>query len=527
MIGRMRARGATRAAGVRAAALAVASILAACGGAERPGTPPRHVLLVTVDTLRADHLSIFGYPRLTTWIQKRPDQVARGEDLSIDDLAKRGVTFTSCFAPRGQTTPSIATLMTGRPPLEHGVLVNGQILDQGATTLAEMFQARGFRTAGFTSNALLVRGSGIEQGFEHFVHAGQGMPMSQAERDLEMVRAAVTWMGQVDYESESAFVWLHFMGPHMPYDPEPLGETNFARTFSDPGYEGEADGSREFLDGAYEAGRPLGPLDIEHVRALYDGEIARVNALFERFLASYSGVFDGPERVNRLDDTVLVFASDHGEELYQRNGYWAHSKSVYDSVLHVPLFLTHPNSLTGERLLGETVELQDVLPTLAEWFDLEVPDGVRGRSLLALTDSYVEKPWDARPAFGSWRDQIFTARTPEWRFVWNGRGVVPNDPPAGVYEIPRVALYDERADPQERRNVIAEHPEVADALARELQAWLDGIEVGRRFGAPHGEVQLTADQLQALRDQGYGEPPEDDWEQALPTVHDGRGIVVD
>ncbi|MHC4377683.1 MAG: sulfatase-like hydrolase/transferase, partial [Planctomycetota bacterium] len=145
--------------------------LAACGDdSERPGKPPRDALILTVDTLRADHLSFYGYPLSTS-----RGRVRRGEDApgatpvyDLDRLAETGVVFERAFAPRGQTFPSVATLMTGRPPLEHGALRNGRQLPGSEVNLAEVFREAGFATGAFVTNQLLAPASGIAEGFEAF-----------------------------------------------------------------------------------------------------------------------------------------------------------------------------------------------------------------------------------------------------------------------------------------------------------------------------------------------------------------------
>lgn len=459
-------------------ALVLASALVGCGAKARPGTPPKHVLLITVDTLRADHLSAWMYGRPTTLLPVSEAERQRGADLCIDTLAAEGVMFQSAFTPRGMTTPAVASLMTGLTPLEHGLLDNGQVLSEDFGTVAETFAAAGFDTAAFTANALLVPPSGLAQGFGTFES------FNGPDRDIEVVGAAMRWLGQRDLDAgPPIFLWLHLMGPHLPYDPLPMGTStgplDFTTMFTDPDYQGEANGSREFLDAAYKDRRPLDGLDVNEIVGLYDGEVARINRIVRTFLQLYAGIYE-EEPKNHLDDTLLVFAADHGEELYEHNQYWAHSKSVYSSVLHVPLFFRHPGSLTGRRVIDEKVTLEDIAPTLFDWFDLAPPGHLYGRSLLPLVDSYVKRDFDSRPAFGMWRDKIFTVRASkqvgqgDWRLVWNPENIEPNDKPPGSYPIPELALYDLARDPKEQRDVSAEHPEVVGALKAELKAWLEG-----------------------------------------------------
>lgn len=485
-----------------------ACALVGCGRTERPGTPPKHVLLITVDTLRADHMSAYLYGRPTTFQGASDEDKLLGRDLSLDKLAEEGVLFQRAFAPRGMTTPSVASLLTGLSPLEHGLLTNGQVLDPGLTTLAERFQAAGFDTAGFSANRLIARGSGLEQGFGTFE------TYASEDKDLDAIRGAMTWLNARDLDNgPPIFLWLHLVGPHLPYAPLPVGtgdkEVTFDDRFTDPDYAGPANGSREFLDAAYLKRQPLDGLDVNHVVGLYDGEIARVAHLLRTFLQLYSGVYE-PEPKRRLDDTLLIFASDHGEELYEHNQYWAHSKSVYSSVLHVPLFMRHPASLTGRRVIDELVTLEDIAPTVIEWFDLPALPDTYGRSLLPLVDTYDEFEFTSRPAYGLWMDQIFTVRAPkrdgvgDWRLVYNPDRIEPNDKPEGAYPIPELALYDLELDPKEQRNVRAEHPQVVERLLLDLQDWRAARR--QRAAAPFDPDQAQrAEELGYLGSSGKGE----------------------
>jgi arylsulfatase A-like enzyme len=483
-------------------AVALGLVGVGCGSDVRPGTPPKHLLLITVDTLRADHLSSWLYGRPTSLTPSTEDERRRGGDLCLDTLAAEGVMFQSAYSPRGMTCPSIASLMTGLTPLEHGLLDNGEVLGDEFGTLAETFAAAGFDTAGFTSNALLVPPSGLAQGFATFES------FDGADRDVEVVGAALKWLRERDLEAgPPIFLWIHLMGPHLPYAPLPMGtsqgKVDFATRFTDPDYTGPANGSREFLDAAYLNGTPLDGYDVNHVVSLYDGEIARTNQLVRTFLQLYSGVFD-EEPKHHLDDTLLVFAADHGEELYEHNRYWAHSKSVYSSVLHVPLFFRHPNSLTGRRVIAEKVTLEDVAPTLFDWFGLAPPGPLYGRSLLPLVDTYKDFEFESRSAFGAWRDKIFTVRASkadgsgDWRLEWNPDKLEPMDKPPGSYPIPELGLYDLAADPKEQRNVAAEEPEVVAELEATLRDWLEEqVRAQRSARAP----ELAG----ALSGLGYGE----------------------
>ncbi|MFN0244388.1 MAG: sulfatase-like hydrolase/transferase [Planctomycetota bacterium] len=474
-----------------ALACAGALLVAACADEERVERP-KHLLVVTVDTLRADHLSLYGYVRGTS---DREHATQRGSlaGFTIDELARDGVVFERAIAARGETFPSISTLFTGRTPLENCVVANRDVLPQSAHTLAERLAERGFRTAAFTTNKLLVPQSGIEQGFHTFYGAfGE-------HRDANVLGSARKWISEQDLvDGPPLFVWVHLMGPHLPYEPPPVPTADgvdFARLYVDPSYVGGANGSRAFVDTAYKEGRALSAADVERVVAAYDGEIARIDHLVSHFLAFCSGE-DAEQPVDLLARSLLVFTADHGEELHQRNRYWAHSKSVYDSVLHVPLVLRHPASIASGRV-SDTVAIEDVLPTALELLGVPGSTSVHGRSLVARLDGSTRAS-EERLAFSLWRDKIFTVCDGRWRLVWNPDGIEPDEEPPGAYPIPRIALFDRNADPQELTDVSVAHPEVVARLRGEIERWRAAL---KPCGAAPEPV--SAERMKALQDLGY------------------------
>ncbi len=471
--------------------IAIVALLASCSDHGARIDRPRHLILVTIDTLRADHLSSYGYARDTTNAAGAASRGSAG-GFTIDELARQGVLFERAFAPRGETFPSISTLFTGRTPRENCTLANEATLPAEALTLAERLRAAGYRSAAFTTNKLLVPRSGIEQGFDAFFWDASD------DRELRATEAAMTWIGAQDLANgPPLFVWLHLMGPHLPYDPRPIDGVDFARRFTDPAYAGSADGSRAFVDAAYTAGRDLAAADIEHVIALYDGEIARIDHVVSRFARFCAGQ-DPRQPVDLLADSLFVFTADHGEELHQRNRYWGHSKSVYDSVLHVPLFVRHPRSIAAERKVDDLVELEDLMPTILEELGHPCEGPVHGRSLSALLRQGGRAAPAPKPAFSSWRDRIFTARTGRWRLVWNPERIEPTEIPVGPYPIPELALFDVEADPRELVDVSQQHADVVAELKTAIERWRAGQARCERTGeAP------TAERMKALQDLGY------------------------
>jgi arylsulfatase A-like enzyme len=441
-------------------------VLAGCSGErERPGTPPRHVLLLTCAGARADHLSAYLYPRTTTRIETAPDQRERGENLSIDDLAEQGVLFWNAYSPRAADLPALASLMTGRVPVSLGVLGEEDALPESADTLAERFARAGFRSAAFVAAPELDASKGLAQGFAHY----EATAAAEADPDYAIVKQALAWLKQQGPDDpRPLFVWLHFRGPRAPWDPTPLGSVDFARLFDDPDAQSTASGSSAWIEAVQKRELEPSALDLERVVAAYDGELARVNWLVRLFLQAWAGKFADQQPRDLLKDSALVFAGTHGQELYQRNRWLAAERSVWSSSLRVPLLLRHPGSLTGARVLDAPVELGDIAPTLLEWFGLEGRPAGAGRSLLALTDSNPRSNWHERPVVGTWRAAIRTACDGRHRLVVNPDGVDPGG--AGDYPVPALALYDLERDPLERRDVAAEHPEVVERLRAALTA---------------------------------------------------------
>ncbi|TAJ04366.1 MAG: hypothetical protein EPO68_17040 [Planctomycetota bacterium] len=461
------------------AALALLALLACGGERARPGTPPKHVLLLTCAGIRADHMSAYLYPRMTTRIEALPEQRERGENLALDDLAEQGVVFWNAYSPRAADLPALASLLTGRAPLEldavdangavtaPGVLGDDGALADTADTLAERFARAGFRTAAFVANAELVLDKGLAQGFAHY----WVVEASDADPDYAIVKQSTAWLhAQGPDDPRPLFVWLHFTGPRAPWEPSPLGNVDYAKLFADPDATTAANGSRAWIDAAQApvsaGGASPGAFDLERVVALYDGEIARVNWLVRLFLQLWAGKFADQQPRDLLKDSALVFAGTHGQELYQRNRWLEAERSVWSSSLRVPLVLRHPGSLTGARVLDAPVELADVAPTLLEWFALEGRPTDAGRSLLALTDAPPRTRWIERAVVGTWRASIRTATDGRWRLVSNPNGVDPSGD--GSWGVPALALYDLERDPLERNDVAAAHPDVVARLRAAL-----------------------------------------------------------
>lgn len=451
-----------------AAAWLVAPCLVVAAGCqrERPGLEPRHVLLVTVEHLRADRCSFLMYDRPTMWVPS--DELMREEQraFGIDDIAADGVVFARCFAPSPERDVSLATLLSARPPLEHGVTQRGDLLPGEIVTLGEAFRAGGFATAAFLAGSRPPDDS-FARGFDvHETFPG----------DIEALRAASVWLARDPGSGERTFAWVHLEGLAPPWIPRaPVAEADailVGREFVDPAYAGPIDGSAESLRRVH-AGE-IAPTAADRVAlgALYDRQLAYLSAVIWTGLYGAYDFHTAPAEASETwARTVFVLAGLNGIELLEHGAIGA-TGALSDATLNVPLVLRHPDSLTGERIFDDVVGLADVAPTLLEWFRLPPLPGARGRSLLAVTDSYVERAFPAQPAYAQLPDRgVFSVRDERWRLVWNPLRTQPAGRPAAAGPLPEVTLVEVDADPAGLHDVSARHPEVVDRLTNAIRAW--------------------------------------------------------
>jgi arylsulfatase A-like enzyme/predicted Zn-dependent protease len=304
-------------------AILLSIALAGCRRFSTTGAEVADILLITVDTARADKFSYAGASSVPT--------------PNIDSLAAEGTAFLQAVSPAPITLVAHASLFTGRLPIDHGVRNNGTYrLGPDAVTLAELLRERGYRTAAFVGAAVLDSRYGLDQGFDHYdddVYEDKHQP----ERRGEIVVArALDWLQQAG--GERTFVWVHLFDPHSPYEPP---EPERAR----------------------------------HPNVPYDGEIAYVDRVVGDLLQGY-------RELGRFDRALIVFTSDHGESLGE-HGEESHGVFVYDATVRVPLVIRAPGVGSGRRVEAQ-VQLVDVLPTVAELARVPAPERLRVRSLVPL-----------------------------------------------------------------------------------------------------------------------------------------------
>jgi arylsulfatase A-like enzyme/Flp pilus assembly protein TadD len=383
--------------------------LAAAASLLPAAIPPRpaNVLLVTIDTLRADHIGAYGYGRVET--------------PNIDRLARRGVLFAEAVSPVPLTLPAHAAIMTGTNPPANGARNNGQRLGPAPATLAAILKGKGYRTGAFVGAFPLDSRFGLDRGFEtyddHYGSRNASRDMTFVERKADDVnRPAAAWISA--RRGEPFFAWVHYFDPHAPYEPPPPYAA---------GYRG-----RE-----------------------YDGEIAYADAALGRLLAEL-------EKSGLMENTLIVLTADHGESLGE-HGEATHGIFVYDASLRVPLILAHPTLVPAGRTVRSPVGLADLAPTILDLLGFSVPAGMEGVSAAQVLKG---GPGSAGPKLESreiyieclagWMDRRWAPlrgiRTEAWKYI----------------EAPQAELYDLKADPGETKNILSAHPDEARRMGEAL-----------------------------------------------------------
>lgn len=380
-----------------------------------------NVLLYVVDTMRADHLGLYGYPR-----QVSPE---------IDRFGQEAIVFDHAIAQTSWTKPAVASIFTGLRTTAHGVNHREHRLASSFSTMAELLSEATYRTVAFTTNAYFSADSGLRQGFDEF-----SLQPARADRVNQQI------FDRLDHDEEGSplFLYVHTIDPHAPYDPPEQFRLEFAPRVSDP----EA-GTFEHIRGLAFGEIPRTNQTDQDLTDLYDAEIAFADRQFGLLLEDL-------RRRGLYDEMLIVLASDHGEGFYE-HGIQGHGWDLYRESIQVPMLLKLPGTTTGQRI-AEPVQQIDLLPTLLELVGVEVPASIQGRSLASLLGRDPIQATGGGPVF-SYLD--YEGRR-GMSVIWNRWKLI--EPLSAGFAQNR-ELFDRVQDPQEQQNVAADHPVVAGYLA--------------------------------------------------------------
>ncbi len=453
------------------------------------GGPRPNIVFILIDTLRADHLPIYGYSRQTA--------------PRLSALAQQATTFTQMYAQSSSTRPSVATLFTSLYPSTHQVHYERDFIPDSLTLMAEVLRAGGYRTFGASSNANVSPTFGYSQGFEEFRVWKTESPfrltllgrtaedalgphtlgqLLQERTDIVPQASAITdmtldWVGR--HASERMFLYVHYIDPHDPYRPPPP----FDQTFD---YTKQPQRRAGGVDPVTLLGPNRNAEQVARTLDQYDGEILYTDGEMGRLL-------DRLEAMGVLKDAIVIVTADHGEEFYE-HGKNSHGRSTYEEVLRVPFLVQWPGKVPAGRAYEATAGLIDVMPTLLDLVGLETPAGLQGVSLAAgLTGRAAPTP---RRIFAQVNQDTFAmemVREGNEKLVRHTRG-----PLAGRHE-----LYDLERDPLERADQAARASARVAALGQYLDA-LHAVSVHAAARVPAARLKkLDPSTEKALRSLGY------------------------
>ena len=453
-----------------------------------------NVLLITIDTLRADHLGCYGYKEIKTPI--------------LDGLAERGTIFTQHICQQPITTASHASLLTSTYPVSNGVQSNNIPLDATIIRLPEILSQYGYATGAFVSGyPLQAYASALDQGFQHYDDKffivdylpGQlpkwfmqltvmgivekylqlrGFMIIIQRRGDQTNEAALKWLDRI--EKEKFFLWVHYYDPHTPYDPPAPFNTLY-----DPNYQGKIDGSMKTLSKIWDKKITLSSDDIRHLIALYDGEISFVDQEIGVLIKKL-------EQMGIMDHTIIIVTADHGESLWEHDYHFKHGDFLYEGSIRIPLIIFTPGETTVQKVIDFPTENIDIVPTLLEILMIPQPQSMQGESLLGLMKG--EKNHKKTIAFsqciGKKRESDrfeahkYSIRTVGWKFIRN--------------EGEEDEIYNIKQDPEELYNLITSQPQIKEALKRVLDDNLSSLKRAEIHTTPR-----DADTLRKLKSLGY------------------------
>jgi arylsulfatase A-like enzyme len=450
-----------------------------------------NVVLITIDTLRADRLEPYGSRRVRT--------------PNIQRLAEEGILFEKAFCDTTWTTPSVASLLTGKYPFDHGLQTYLNRLSTRESTLAELFEEQGYRTGAIVGSFPLDRRFGLAQGFDSYddeVDKGYLRPGSRSQgpkeewfdgtreemfrwymgrlmtrtyrTDRQVAGRAIEWLDQ--HDDDPFFLWVHFYGPHEKLKPRP---------------------------------RKISERKLRAMReAAYDRDVVIADREVGRFLARLA-------RDPRMDRTAIVLHSDHGETLSEREKP-GHGFDLYETTARVPLILRLPGRERGGTRSSRIVRNIDVFPTLLHLAGIEVPEDRPGQDLLAVgqggdvpayiesflhTSAYAADGAQGKTGLEEIRWGLRGLRTSKWKLVV--RTPIRAHPDETTSEVeplpdPEFELYDLEADPDERTNLASSQPDQLERLLALLKSYPE-----RGPGEAGETLELDANARDSLRALGY------------------------
>ncbi len=429
------------------------------GISEVPQGPIRYVVLISIDTLRYDYVSSYGFSQAQTPV--------------MDQVASEGVRFENAIAPVPMTGPSHVSMFTGQSPLVHGVFYNGQPLQSKATTVTNRLRNAGFRTGGFISGyPLKTINCGLNRGFqvydeklswidffnETFYGRIVGMlpfvSLGILRQAKEVTDPALRWLEE--NSDRPFFLFVHYYDPHYPY--------------------GRKSSFRHLQSSLRVIARPE---DVNHQKRLYAEEVESVDAQIGR-------IIDLLKRHRIYDQTLLMITADHGESLGEHGYYYGHGFFVYEQLIHIPMILRCPVLIKSGVVVQQQVALMDIHKTILDAVGLK-PSALGSRFDLIQVAQEPGIAADRTILSHAFPYDVHGLRTKDWKLIKNAR--------KNQYE-----LYDLKTDPGETNNLYATNTITSARLKRSLEELMISLADDREKWSPK---DLSAEQIEQLKSLGY------------------------
>lgn len=455
---------------------------------------PQGVILTQLDTLRTDHLDLYGYERSTA--------------PTLTRLAQEGAHFRNAITQTSWTKAETPSIMTSLYPSTHGVFQIPDRLPASATTIAEIYRQAGYATASFSSTAFTGKLTNLHQGFEELHESestvGKAGPKG-SKTSREFVDRLLEWIGA--HRDVPFFVYLHVFDPHAPYEPNRPYDTLWADPKGREEYARQQEAIKKTAKDAFMGQRGMATPEelvaagvdpaafIRYSKDWYDGSIRGMDTEIARLI-------EGLKEQGLADRSLVALYADHGEEFHDHGRMW-HGQSVYGEMVRVPLVFWAPGRVPKGLKIEEPVELIDILPTLATMSGLPVPEGAQGQNMGPLLGA-PGPAWKRRPPISEKQSlggedfpsaaESYAIMDGDWKLIHN----VARPP-----EKPEFELFDFYKDPLDQKNVAAEHPDVVERLGKTLDAWHQMAKAARLKPDSETTKGMSKEQLDQLRTLGY------------------------
>jgi len=482
------------------------------------GEDKPNIIIISIDTLRHDHLGYRGY----TPENKSPSPF-------IDTLAREGAVFTRASSTTTWTLPGHCAMLTGTPDQVHGVVDDRIPYDARITTITQALNDLGYATGGFFSAPYMHRFFGFSRGFDKYwscmsedtmydrlnewkdmskEQASEEVAIREVKSHLDVTSDTVTNKALFfakTHKDEPLFLFLHYFDVHNDYLPRPPFDKRF-----DPGYSGWVDGRAVLRNPDIKP--DMDPADLKHLIALYDGEIAWVDHNISKLFESIDSEI--------LENSIVVITSDHGEEFFE-HGMVGHRGNLYDPTLRIPLLFWSPGRIPQGMILDAPVRIYDIFPTVFDLAGYTAPDTVYGTSLAPLLRNepfkpepvmaeLVDLPPEARQTgefrkYLSYQNNSFKLIKIERR-KWSPDNAIDFN---GELLEESYELYNIDDDPNELNNLYSSAPEMAEVVMRAYEKELDRMAIHRAKINEAGPINRSSQDLpewmtDRLEQLGYG-----------------------